>query len=283
MHQNGYIGRKMRLPKLKEKPAIVIAAFGSNNRAKAVLYLFQQALEKNYPDESIYWAYTSEIIRKKLNLPSLQQTLSQVEADGYRKVVVQPLHIFPGTEYRHLEEICNFFPGLRVFMGETLLHRWNFVHEILKAIEPEFLSPEEGYNLLALHGTPLAADPVNIVYLGLERMIENLYPNVRAATVEGIPDHRAVFARIKRDNLATEYKKIKIIPMIYFAGLHAEKDLMGKKESWRSALEALGFKVECPTVTYDGQKTYKGLGHYPAVTKGFLDRLKRALELAKYY
>ena len=283
MHQNGYIGRKMRLPKLKEKPAIVIAAFGSTNRAKTVLDLFQQALEKQFPGEPVYWAYTSEIIRRRLELPSLQQVLARVEADGHRKAVVQPLHIFPGTEYRALEETCNFFPGLRVFMGETLLHRWDFVLEILETIEPEFLSPEEGYNLLAVHGTPLAADPVNIVYMGLERLLEQRYPNVLSASVEGIPDHRSVIARIERENLVATRKKLKIIPMMYFAGLHAEEDLMGSDGSWRSALEDLGFEVECPTVIHEGQEAYKGLGHYPEVNEGFIDRLKRALELAKYY
>jgi len=283
MHQNGYIGRKMRLPKLKKKPAIVIAAFGTTNRAKTVLNIFQKALEKNYPDESFYWAYTSEIVRKRLNLPSIQQILAQIEADGYRKVVVQPLHIFPGTEYQQLAETCNFFPGLRVFMGETLLHRWNFVREILKAIEPELLPPEEGCNLMALHGTPLAADPVNIVYMGLDLMLEKLYPNVLSATVEGIPNFQALFASIKRDDYASKYKKIKIIPMMYFAGLHTEEDLMGKEDSWRTALEALGFKIECPTITYNGKESYKGLGHYPEVTEGFLNRLKRTLELSEHY
>lgn len=283
MHQHGYIGRKMRLPKLQTNPAIVIAAFGSTDKAKAALDLFRENLEKAHPGVAVYWAYTSEIIRKRLNLPGLQQTLAQVEADGYRKVVVQPLHVFPGTEYQQVAETCAFFPGLRVFLSETLLHRWDFVKEILKAVEPEFLSPEEGWNLLALHGTPLAADPVNIIYLGLERMVADLYPNVMAATVEGVPDHDAFFARLKRDNLAAQCRRIKIIPMMYFAGLHAEKDLMGETNSWKSSLEEIGFTVECPTVSFKGQSFFKGLAYYPEVTEGFLARLQRTLELAKHY
>ena len=283
MHQNGYVGRKMRLPKLKSEPAVVIAAFGSTNRAKAALDLFQEKLCQAYPDTEIYWAYTSEIIRKKLNLPSLQQTLARVEADGYRKAVVQPLHIFPGTEYGQLAETCNFFPGLRVFLGETLLHRWDFVKETLGAIEPGFLAPDQGLNLLAIHGTPLAADPVNIVYLGFERLVSDLYANVLTASVEGVPDHEAVFAKIKREDLAAQYRRIRIIPMMYFAGLHAEEDLMGDEDSWRIALEAMGFEVECPTTLVDGREYFKGLAYYPAVNEGFLNRLDRALALARYY
>lgn len=283
MHQYGYIGRKMRVPKLRTNPAIIIAAFGSTSRAKSGLDIFEKELKKNYPEADIYWAYTSEIIRKRLNLPSLQQTLAQVEADGYRKAVLQPLHVFPGTEYQQIEETCSYFPGLRIFLGETLLHRWDFVKEILEAIEPEFLSPGEGCNLLALHGTPLAADPVNVVYLGIERMVGGLYPNVMAATVEGVPNHEAVLARIQRDKLADHYKKIKIIPMMYLAGLHVEDDLMGDEDSWKCALEALGFTVECPTISIKGELYFKGLAYYPEVIKGFLSRLQRTIELEKVY
>lgn len=283
MHQNGYIGRKMQLPKLQKNPAIIIAAFGSTNRAKYALELFSRALEEKHPEEKIYWAYTSEIIRKRLGLPSLQQTLAQVEADGYRKAVVQPIHIFPGTEYQQLAETCNFFPGLRVLVGETLFHRWDFVIEILEAIEPEFLAPEEGYNLLAIHGTPLAADPANIIYLGFERMLMDKYPNVSAAAVEGVPYYKAVFARMNRAGIADTYNKIKIIPMMYFAGLHAEEDLMGDEESWKKSLQELGFEVECPTVVFENQEYFKGMAHYPEVNEAFIARLHRALELSLHY
>jgi sirohydrochlorin cobaltochelatase len=89
----------MRLPLLQDKPAVAVAAFGSNNRAKIALYLFEEKLGEHFPNTKIFWAYTSEIIRTKLGLPSLQKTIAKVDADGYGKAVVQPLHFFPGTEY----------------------------------------------------------------------------------------------------------------------------------------------------------------------------------------
>jgi sirohydrochlorin cobaltochelatase len=71
MHQHGYIGRKMRLPKLEEKPAIVMAAFGSSTRAEAALDIVDKRLEIEFPGYKKFWAYTSEIIRKKKGLLSL--------------------------------------------------------------------------------------------------------------------------------------------------------------------------------------------------------------------
>jgi sirohydrochlorin cobaltochelatase len=283
MHQNGYIGRKMKQPDLQKEPAIIIATFGTTKKAKSSLELFKEQIALSFPNAKIYWAYTSEIIRKRLKIPSLQQTLAQVEADGFRKAVVQPLHIFPGTEYQQMEETCYYFPGLRVFLSETLFHRWDFFKEILKTIETEFLSDSEGCNLLALHGTPLAADPVNNIYLGIERMVADLYPNVLSATVEGIPDYQALLARIKRDNLISRFPRIKIIPMMYFAGLHVEEDLMADNNSWRSDLEELGFGVECPSITIDGISHFKGLAYYPEVNSAFISRLQRTIDLAKTY
>ncbi len=283
MHQHGYIGRKMRLPKLQDKPAIIVAAFGSSSRAKAALDIFKEKLGQHYADYEIFWAYTSEIIRKKMGIPSLQETLAKVEAAGYRKVVVQPLHVFPGTEYQQMAETCEYFPGLRVFLSETLLHRWDFIKETLGVVEAEFLPPEEGLNLLALHGTPLTSDPVNIVYLGLERLVADFYVNVLTASVEGVPDPDAVMARIRRDHWIGKYNKVKIIPMMYLAGLHAEEDLMGPDQSWRTTLETMGFTVECPKVQYEGREYFKGLAYYPEITAFIMDRLARTLSLARYY
>jgi len=273
----------MRQPKLKEKPAIIITAFGTSSRAKAPLEIFENALVKQFPEHDIFWAYSSEIIRRKMGLPSLQETLARVEAAGFRRAVVQPLHIFPGTEYQQMAETCEYFPGLRVFLSETLLHRWDFIKETLSVVEQEFLSPEEGFNLLALHGTPLAIDPANIVYLGLERMVADRYSNVLAVSIEGIPDHDAVLAGIRRRNLRDLYKKVKIIPMMYLAGRHAEGDLMGEEGSWCSALKGMGFTVECPMVTYNDAEYFKGLAYYPEVISAFLERLNRTLALANYY
>ncbi len=154
---------------------------------------------------------------------------------------------------------------------------------MLAVLEPHFLPPEQGVNLLALHGTPLAADPVNIVYMGLEKLVRDRYPNVQAAAIEGIPDHEAVFARMKKQGLANRFPKARIIPMMYFAGMHARDDLMGSEESWRTVLEAMGFWVDCPMVQHGQKPLFKGLAHYPEVIGFLLERLKRALALAACY
>lgn len=283
MHQHGYIGRKMRLPRLQDRPAIIIAAFGSSKRGRAALSRFEERLTQEFAEHDIFWASSSEIIRRKTGQDSLQQALAGAEAAGYRKAVVQPLHIFPGTEYRQLAETCEYFPGMRVFLSETLLHRWEFLHELLTVLEKEFLSPDQGLNLLALHGTPLAADPVNIVYLGLDRLVRDRFPNVVTASIEGLPDYTGVLARLQREPLYRAWNRVHIIPMMFLAGLHVEDDLMGGQDSWRADLENLGYTVSCPTIRHDNAGLFKGLALYPEVMEHFMLRLHRTMDLTCYY
>ncbi len=285
MNRHGYIGRKLRVPKLKSKPAIIVVSFGTNSRAEEPLELFRKQAEKQFPEHEIFWAYSSNIICRKKKIPTLQETLAHVEAAGFRKAVVQPLHVFPGTEYQQIAETCEYFPGMRVFLSETLLHRWNFVKETLTVLESEFFNFNQGLNILALHGTPLVSDPVNNAYLGLEKLVTEKYPNVIAASIEGIPDYKAVFAGIERQKLVEQFTKIRIIPMMYFAGMHVENDLMGIEQanSWRTALEEMGFEVECPMVQYGDSMFFKGLAYFPEIVLFFIDRLQRTLKLAESY
>ena len=283
MHQNGYIGRKMRTPQLQKKPAIIIAAFGTSSRAKTPLALFQQGVEQRFPDHELFWAYTSDIICRKLKLPTIKETLAQVEAAGYRRAVVQPLQIFPGTEYTQLAETCEYFPGLRVVLSETLFHRWEFILDGLDVLEQDFLPADKGLNILALHGTSLTADPVNSAYLGFAELVADRYPNVIAASIEGVPHHKAVFSRLERENCVERYPLAQIIPIMYFSGIHADNDLMGKEQSWRTTLENMGFKVRCPMIEVDGNAFYKGLAHQAKLLEAFMERIQRSLNLTELF
>ncbi len=283
MNRDGYIGRKFRQPELQKEAAIIILSFGTTTKNAGTLTLFKEKLAENYPQRRVFWAYTSAVIRKKTGNPSLHQALAQAEAENFRKVIVQPLHVFPGTEYQQVEETCAFFPGLRVFLGETLMHRWHYIEEVLEIVAKEFLPPDEGLNLLVLHGTPLAADPANIVYLGLDRLLGDRYHNVRTAAIEGIPDFQGLKQVLVSSQSPQRWPRVRMIPLFFMAGIHVEDDLMGNDdESWKSELQAVGFKeVSCLTTVQDGEQYFKGLGYYPEIVECYLHRLQRAIYLSE--
>ncbi len=260
-----------------DRPAIIIAAFGSSKRGRAVFSRFHHKVAQRYAEHDVYWAYTSKIIRQKTGDPGLRETLVHLQNTGYASAVVLPLQVFPGVEYRGICTIAADFPNVAVVVGETLMHRWKFVRDVLSVVERDFLSPGEGLNLLALHGTPTTADPVNSSYLGLEKLVTEKYENVLAAALEGVPDHEAVLARIAREIKVKGYRKVRILPMLLIAGMHVEQDLMGSEASWKSRLEQLGLIVECQDVEYSGQRYFKSLASYPEIEEFYLQRLEAAL------
>ncbi len=275
---------------LKDKPAIVIAAFGTSTRAQVTFDAFEKQLRKEVPGYEIRWAFTSEIIRERVNkrwakqgiqkrLKSLQQTLGDLEAEGYTKVVVQPLHIFPGEEYEEVMNIVEHYPGLRIETGEALLQRWESLFEVVEVISQDFLPPEEGCNVLTAHGTPTSNFGSNITYLGLERHLSKKYPNAFLGAVDGIITREDALSAAK----ACPKKRVRFIPFMYVAGDHIMNDIMGDEEdpenpSWNTELKRAGIQTDVTTVTYEGDTYYKGLGFYPEVNEIFIKEIKRALK-----
>lgn len=273
--------KKLRKRRLRDAPAILVAAFGTSNRGGTVYSIFDNMVEKEFSGVETRWAYTSEIIREKTGHPGVTEALASLETEGYRKVVVQPLHVFPGTEYQILTEICHGFPGLRTIMGETLLHRWRFVEEVIEIISRDFLSPEEGINMVVAHGTPLASDPANIVCMGLDNLLSHRYDNVFFSTIEGMPGREGVLKKVRRARQGRW--RARLIPFMYVAGLHVEEDLLGQDNSYRAALEEAGLGVDWVTYAHEGLSFPKSLGFYEEIPHCFLERLRRSMELMKFY
>jgi sirohydrochlorin cobaltochelatase len=270
---------------LKEKPAVVLAAFGTSTKAQATYDAFDRQLKEALPGYEVRWAFTSEVIRERVNarraeqgsterLQSLQQALADLEAAGYTKAVVQPLQITPGEEYEEVLRTAEHFPGLRVEFGETLLHRWETVDEVLAVLARDFLSPSEGANVLVAHGSPTTGAPSNLTLLGLERRLTRRYPNVFLGCVEGVVPAGDALAAAR----AHPGSRVRFLPLLYVGGDHVMSDVMGDGESWKSDLAKAGKTADMPTVEVNGETQYRGLGMIPAVNAIFLREVRRALE-----
>src|SRR4030042_1077373 len=87
------------------KPAIVLAAFGTSTEAFDTYHHFEMQVKKRFPDHDIRWAFTSHKVRHKVaqekgqKLNDLPTTFRAFKAAGYTQVAVQSLHIVPGEEW----------------------------------------------------------------------------------------------------------------------------------------------------------------------------------------
>jgi len=297
----GNVFAMLKTMTLKKDPAIVIAAFGTTTKAQATYDFFDAQLKKELPAKyrnyEIRWAFTSEIVRERANKKfkkagikkryrSLAQVISDLEDEGYRKIVVQPLHIFPGIEYESvlgmvegLREAFKDF-NLRIEVGEPLLQYWWDLDEVTDVLKADLLASGEGCNVLASHGTGETAVGSNITYLGLERVLTQKYDNTFLGSVEGITSRETALAKAK----ACKPKKVKFIPFMYVAGDHIMNDIMGSKPgddgelSWSLEMKKAGFETEATTVVYKGKEYYKGLGFYPEVNRIFIKGIVRLLK-----
>ncbi len=286
---------------LKKEPALILAAFGTTTRAAATYDFFQEEVRKRLPDKykgiRIEWAFTSEIVRERANkkfqkagsnkrFRSLAQVVADLEDQGYRKLVVQPLHIFPGIEYdsllkmvRGLEAAFEDF-HLMIEVGTPLLLHWEDMERVVEALEGELLPPGNGCNVLVAHGTGETSNPANITYLGLDRMLRLHYPNAVLGSVEGIVTRRDALNGAK----ACPKKRIRFIPFMFVAGDHIMNDIMGEEPgddgelSWAMEMKRSGFQIEVPSIKYKGKEYYKGLGFYPELDEIFAESIIRALK-----
>ena len=282
---------------LQQGPAIVIVAFGTTTEARETYDYFEEQLKRELPETwrqaSITWAYTSEIVRERANKEfvaqgdprryrSLIQVLADLEDQGYRKIAVQSLHIFPGQEYEEMEKEIAAFRGLglRIEYGGTLLHKWAMLFDTVSAVAPDFLPSADGCTLLVTHGTPQTFSGSNSTYLGLERYLGKKYDKVSVGTINGIFDRDAALAEIKTCTPA----RVRIVPFMYVAGDHIMNDIMGTnpdKEgtpSWAMELQKAGIRVETVFTSYQGRKVFKGLGFYPGINQIFIKQLTESLE-----
>jgi len=282
---------------IKKEPAIVIVAFGTTTRAQVTYDFFEQQLKEELPAQyrnvKIAWAFTSEIVRERANQKfkeagsskryhSLAQTLANLEDEGYRKIALQSLHIFPGQEYEEMEKVIEAFRslGLRIEYGGVLLHEWPWVFETVDILSEHFLAPKEGCNVLVAHGTPETFPGSNSTYLGLDRYLSRKYDNVFIGGVDGVLTREQALEQAKKYPV----KRVRFIPFMYVAGDHIMNDIMGKEPddegtpSWAMELAAAGLEVDTVETDYRGERYFKGLGFYRRINHMLIEQLLESLK-----
>lgn len=267
------------LQKAPNKDAILIMSFGTTfpeTRAKTIEATVKQ-IQAAHPDTKVVLAFTSHIIidRVKANegitIPTPEQALEQLKAEGYNRVALTSLDIIPGIEYKYKTAVFDVYKTQfkKMTIGTPLMY-WmgqenqrDDVETTMKALGSQL--PQLGKDdavLIMAHGTP---DPANAYYAVMQDRLNDLYNGkVLIYTVEGHPNLENVIAQLKADNV----KNVTMMPFMMVAGDHATNDMAGDEEdSHKSILIKEGFNV----------KTYlHGLGENENIRQLFVDRADEA-------
>lgn len=265
------------------KKAILVVSFGTTyaDTRTATIDAVAEKIKMAYPEYDVRQAYTSRIIIKRLadrdgiKMDTEKQALEKLKNEGYREVIVQPLHIEPGDEYEKVSRIVEQYADNKVFdkivLSRSLLYfmgqegRPDDYAEAISAVQKQLPKMEKHTAVVLMgHGGP---HPSNAAYATLQLKLQDAgMNNMFVYTVEGYPDFEQLVEKLK----ANKFKKVVLMPFMVVAGDHASNDMAGdEKDSAKSQLKAAGFEVEV---------YLHGLGENPAIQNIYVQHVKDAME-----
>ena len=105
---------------------IIMSAFGTTSKAMTTYNQLSDRIQVHFPQAEIIWAYSSKKINRRLNdqqkvtVLHPEEVLKNLAARDIAKVILQSLHLFPGTEFHSLMQ-AGKKSGLECAIGMPLL------------------------------------------------------------------------------------------------------------------------------------------------------------------
>ncbi|MDF0593776.1 sirohydrochlorin cobaltochelatase [Methanotrichaceae archaeon M04Ac] len=273
-----------------EPPAIVLVAYGSLDfEARKTYEKIRAVYRREFEAPAVKIAFTAGFIRRRLAgtegtaVESPLMALAELHDAGHEDIVVQSLHVAPGSEFHEaaalvsaLGTVRGKFGFRRLAMGLPLLAAATDYDAVCEALAPEFdritvggeaaalkRNPEETAVVLVGHGT---AHPADAAYSRMARVLKRDHRNVFLGTIDGFPGLEEALEEVR----AAGVPRVRLLPFLLVAGGHASKDIAGDGSgSWKRSFEEAGYEVDLNLL---------GMGENPRVVEVFLAHTRRAAE-----
>lgn len=254
---------------------LLVVSFGTsfNDSRRLTIGAIENELESAFPDYSVRRGFTSNIIIDHINkrdnilIDDIDAALKRAVDNGVKELVVQPTHLMNGIEYNEIvEKTSNYSDAFdKVVFGEPLLTSDDDFKKVEEAITEWTAEYDDGETAICFMGHGTEADS-NAIYQKLQSMITaDGYTNYYIGTVEASPSLEDVLAKVKAGN----YKRVVLEPLMIVSGDHANNDMAGDKDSWKTTFENEGYKVEC---------LLRGLGENEKIRKIYVDHVQTAID-----
>ncbi|WP_169714807.1 sirohydrochlorin cobaltochelatase [Spirochaeta cellobiosiphila] len=256
----------------KEKPVIVIAAFGSSYESgQKNLEDFDIAMRKAFPHNEVTWGFTSSFIVKKLlkqgkttlfasevPIRKIDQTLEDLSLVGKKNIVIINFLLMVGSEYRQV--MTSHSSELNIKYVHPLLYYPENMPKIIKALESEFGDKDE-LTVICAHGNEKHPE-YNKDFVQMNNYLKEHYSHSYVAVMEGNPE----FEEVKEVAQKNDFKAVRFIAFMLTYGDHMSNDVMGEEEdSWKNQLGL--------PATATG-----GLASITPIQKIFIDKTKSAIK-----
>ena len=222
-----------------------------------------------------------------LGVRSPLTALAELREEGFRRIVVQSLHIYAGEEYDTLkatvQALSNIhthkakhqpFPHLALGRpalgepGDSHPYQEDF-RRAARALAPEVKAASERGAALVYMGHGNEYYPSG-VYLEFQETLRRAYPKAQiiVGLMEGFPD----LEQVKKELARLEVRRALLVPLLLVAGQHAAEDIGGAgNDSCKCVLEQQGIQVEC---------LLRGLGELDAWADIYVENIRELLSEA---
>lgn len=185
------------------------------------------------------------------------ESLELLESAGCRRVVIVPLHLLPGAEFRRGVEAPARAAAPRferLELAAPLLSRRSRYADVLRRIAAGLEKAEGEELLLVGHGSPHRAHGS---YAALQEAADRCFGGghvggghigggVHIGCITGRPGFEEVAARLAGANA----RRVLLSPLLVFPGNHSTRDIAGEGSgSWKSRLLSAGFEVRLDSAT----------------------------------
>ncbi len=258
---------------------LLVLSFGTsfNDSRRLTIGAIEGALEEAFPEYSVRRGFTANIIIDHVNrrdgevIDDVEAALKRAEDNGVKTLVVQPTHLMNGLEYNDLIAAVGDHADAfdKVAFGEPLLTSDDDFKRVEQAIVDWTKEYDDGKTAICFMGHGTEAES-NGVYAKMQELLTaDGYENYFVGTVEATPSLDDVLAAVKKGG----YERVILEPLMVVAGDHAHNDMAGDEEdSWKSAFEAEGYKVEC---------LLRGLGENEAIRQLYVEHAQAAIDSIK--
>ncbi|HEO65280.1 MAG TPA: cobalt chelatase [Spirochaetes bacterium] len=227
----------------KEDTAVVLAAFGSIPEKEKYEDL-KDYIQREIPDIPVYLSFASKSVIKVLKkedviYKNLAQMLSDLDMEGYRRIVVSSINIFPTDEHEYLKKTVegfNQFSLSRIIHTGALFTKVTDANKILKEIDDQVKSKYGKNNYLYIvHGAPYLDQPGSHSISYVKDFLKGINPLSLFCSLE----HDYQFKMIGESLLeAMEQsckdhklpREVKVIPLLLSSGNHFDLDVKKIKD-----------------------------------------------------
>lgn len=250
--------------------AILLVTYGTSDpEARKAFTNIERLARAKFPAHEIRWAYTSKIIRGKMLasgeiLDSVEDGLKKLKKSEVRKVVVQSLHIIPGSEFNEVTKTVSAFNGYfeKIAISPPLLYSMDDVKKTVKIMLSKIPPDRKKEDAVIFMGHGSSAHPSDMIYVAAAYFMEKTDDNTFLATIEGNPTFEEILRRLKDKKI----KKAYILPFMSVAGGHVKNDMAGAgQDSWKSILARNGI---------ESVPVLKGMAEYDEIVAIWLEHLE---------